>query len=163
MYRVAVGLVLILAGCVSKQTSPGFRDPGKQIYSNAVLETPRLVGQWAQVAEFATKDAAACQPGNAAISQAASGLTIDARLCLNGVSTAFSGSLLPAGPGRFTPPRGEVWWVIWADVGYRTLVIGTPSGAFGFILNRERPLPADRLRAAQEVLDWNGYNLAYLR
>jgi apolipoprotein D and lipocalin family protein len=56
-----------------------------------------------------------------------------------------------------------VWWVLWADVGYRTLAIGTPSGRFGFILNRGGDLPADRMRAAREVLEWNGYGIGRLR
>lgn len=163
MYRL-IALVL-LAGCVAKSPAPiaGFRDPSAQIYSNAVLDNARLDGRWVQVAEFAAADAPACKPGGAEIKQTASGLQIRARLCLNGVPTPFNGALRATGPGRFAAPSGEPWWVIWADVGYRTLVIGTPSGRFGFILNRDGPLPADRLRAAREVLEWNGYALARLR
>lgn len=163
MYRL-IALVL-LAGCVAKApaTVTGFRNPAKQIYSNAVLENDKLVGRWVQVAEFAPQDAPACKPGGAEIGRGANGLTVAARLCLGGAAVAFSGPLAVAGPGRFTPPGGEVWWVLWADVGYRTLVIGTPSGQFGFILNRGGDLPADRMRAAREVLDWNGYDLARLR
>ena len=60
--------------------------------------------------------------------------------------------------------RGQQpWWVLWADTDYRTLVIGTPSGAFGFVLNRGGLLPEDRLRSAREVLAWNRYDLALLR
>ena len=57
----------------------------------------------------------------------------------------------------------QPWWVLWADTDYRTLVIGTPSGAFGFVLNRGGLLPEDRLRSAREVLAWNRYDLALLR
>lgn len=163
MYRLIV--LAMLAGCAAKTTAPvtGYRDPAKQIYSNAVLENDKLVGRWAQVAEFAPTTAPACKPGGADIGRNASGLIVTARLCLGGEAVAFSGPLAVAGPGRFAPPNGEVWWVLWADVGYRTLAIGTPSGRFGFILNRGGDLPADRLRAAREVLDWNGYDLARLR
>ena len=52
------------------------------------------------------------------------------------------------------------------ELDLRTLVIGTPDGSFGFILNRGGPLPSDRLAAAREILDWNGYdtrNLALFR
>ena len=45
----------------------------------------------------------------------------------------------------------------------RTLVIGTPSGEMGFILNRDGRLPADRLAAAREILEWNGYDLERLQ
>ena len=159
MYRLIV--LALLAGCVAKTPHvTGFRKPSGQIYSNAVLENDRLVGDWVQVAEFAAVDAPSCRLGGASIEP---GLKVTARLCLNGVETAFSGPLVAAGPGRFAPPKGEVWWVLWADVGYRTLAIGTPSGRFGFILNRGGDLPEDRLRAAREVLEWNGYAVARLR
>jgi apolipoprotein D and lipocalin family protein len=163
MYRLIA--LAVLAGCVAKSPSPsaGFRDTSAQIYSNAVLENQRLAGRWVQVAEFANQGAADCRFGGADISDTGSGLAIAARLCLDGVSTAFSGPLALAGPGRFAPRTGAPWWVLWADVGYRTLVIGTPSGGFGFILNRGGDLPSDRLRAAREVLAWNGYDLSRLR
>lgn len=163
MYRL-IALVL-LAGCVAKTPTAvvGYRTASTPIFSNAVLENDKLVGRWVQVAEFAPRDAPTCKPGGAEIGRGSAGLTLAARLCLGGQTTAFSGPLAVAGPGRFTPPSGEVWWVLWADVGYRTLVIGTPSGRFGFILNRGGDLPADRMRAAREVLDWNGYDLGRLR
>jgi apolipoprotein D and lipocalin family protein len=163
VYRLIA--LMLLAGCAAKTPGPvvGFRNPATPVYSNAVLENEKLVGRWVQVAEFAATDAPACRMGGADIGSTAKGLTINANLCLGGVQTRFVGPLAASGPGRFTPPQGEVWWVLWADVGYRTLVIGTPSGRFGFILNRGGDLPADRLRAAREVLDWNGYNLARLR
>lgn len=155
----------MLAGCVAAPAPvAGFRKPGTQIYSNAVLENDRLTGDWLQVAEFAAPGAPACDKGTARITQGTGqGLGLEAKLCLNGVPTRFSGPLTPTGPGRFTPAGAEVWWVLWADVGYRTLAIGTPSGRFGFILNRGGDLPADRMRAAREVLEWNGYEIGRLR
>lgn len=163
MYRL-IGL-LLLSACVAKAPLQitGYRKPGTQIYSNAVLENDKLVGNWVQVAEFAPLNAPPCATGGAEISRGANGLALTSQLCLGGVKTPFSGPLVAVGPGRFDAPSGEAWWVIWADVGYRTLVIGTPSGRFGFILNRGGDLPADRMRAAREVLDWNGYDLARLR
>lgn len=70
--------------------------------------------------------------------------------------------MLPAGPGRFAI-GDQLWWVLWADADYRTLAIGTPSGQFGLILNRDGALPPDRLRAAREIFDFNGYDIARLR
>ncbi len=51
------------------------------------------------------------------------------------------------------------WWVLWVDSGYRTLAIGTPDGRFGFVLDRGRIGP-DRLVAAAEIFDFNGYSKA---
>jgi apolipoprotein D and lipocalin family protein len=55
------------------------------------------------------------------------------------------------------------WWIIWADTNLRTLAIGTPDGRFGFILNKGPDLPADRMNAAREIFDFNGYNLSRLQ
>ncbi|MFT7058683.1 MAG: apolipoprotein D and lipocalin family protein [Pseudorhodobacter sp.] len=161
MYRLILGL--LLAGCVADTPQSGFRPTSAPIFSNAVLQNPRLVGRWQQVADFAAAGAAACNSGGAEITSGSDGLQIAARLCLAGRSTSISGPMQNVGPGRFSVPGQVPWWVLWADDGYRTLVIGTPSGAFGFILNRDGALPADRARAAREVLDWNGYDLARLR
>ena len=68
----------------------------------------------------------------------------------------------PVGPGRFqVPGQPAPWWVLWADVDYRTLVIGSPDGRVGFMINRGG-FPADRIIAAREILDFNGYDLKRL-
>ncbi|MBD3788696.1 MAG: lipocalin family protein [Sphingomonadales bacterium] len=54
-------------------------------------------------------------------------------------------------------------WLIWVDTAYRSLAVGTPSGQFGFVLDRGAQIPADRLAAAREVFDFNGYDTARLR
>ena len=142
-----------------------YRNSAVPIYSSAVLDSARMVGQWRQVAGFGPQDSA-CRPGGANITAGPQGLRAVLRLCLAGQDQAAAASLLPAGPGRFALADDawpEPWWVLWADADMRTLVIGTPSGRFGFILNRDGTLPADRLAAAREILDWNGYDLTRLQ
>jgi apolipoprotein D and lipocalin family protein len=166
-----VSIALLLAGCTEKSSVEGsFRSAGKGIYSNAVLQTDRLAGQWIQVADFAAPEAPRCGRGGLGVSEtSATDLTIDVDLCLGGARKRFVGLANVSGPGRITLPGadpagiGAEWWVLWVDDGYRTLVIGTPSGNFGMILNREPALPADRLKAAREILEWNGYDLSRLR
>jgi len=156
-----LGLAVLLAACAAPRTPDVvFRAAGVPIYSNAVLETARLTGTWVQVAAFANPGSPACAPGRVDITEA---LTVASDLCLDGRAYRQSGLMKPAGPGRFTLPDGQEWWVLWADTAYRTLAIGTPSGAFGFILNRDGDLPGDRLTAAREILDWNGYDTSRLR
>ena len=88
------------------------------------------------------------------------GLRIDAVVCLAGQPATLAGELTQIGPGRFAlPGLADPLWVLWADTDVRTIVIGTPSGRFGMILNREAHLPPDRMTAAREVLAWNGYDL----
>lgn len=168
MHRlIPFALMLVLVACGRGDPGGDFRGSGP-IYSNAVMDTSSLAGEWTQVATFADADAP-CRQGRADIATTPSGLTIAARLCLNGAEVALNGPLAATGPGRVTPmgrvaePLGTEWWVLWVDADLRTLVIGTPSGRFGFVLNRGGKLPADRLTAARDVLAWNGYDTARLR
>ena len=52
--------------------------------------------------------------------------------------------------------------IMWVDEGFRTAAIGTPSGSFGWIIDRNRNGGEDRIKAAREVLEFNGYNMARL-
>ena len=70
-----------------------------------------------------------------------------------------------AGPARLkvsfpsVPFGASDYWVLWVDEGYRTAVVGAPNGKSGWILNRDPQIPTDRLNAAREILDFNGYDL----
>jgi apolipoprotein D and lipocalin family protein len=165
MHRIALLLPLLVLGCAAPQMT-GFRAQDRDIYSTAVVDTARLTGRWSQVADFAPKGAAACSASGIHVD---AGLSLQADLCLAGRRTGFSGQAEVAGPGRLrlagADPGGigAEWWVLWVDGDYRTLVVGTPDGRFGFILNRDPVLPADRMTAAREVLAWNGYDLSRMR
>ena len=159
MHRLirAVAALVLLAACAHQpppKAAVTFRKQSAQIYSSAVLEPARLVGHWQQVATFAEGGQAGCAPGTVDI--AATG---QARwsLCLAGRAVSGSGPFVMARPGRFAVRGMADWWVMWADADYRTLVIGTPSGQFGFVLNRGATLPADRLKAATDIARFNGY------
>ncbi|MDO8883453.1 MAG: lipocalin family protein [Pseudotabrizicola sp.] len=170
MYQLKRGLwgglalaLVVLAGCAPKTAPPeavSYRPSGAPIWSNAQFDQARLVGNWRQSAAFATTGG--CAPGGAEIGGQAGALTVNARLCLSGQDVRLTGPLQAIGPGRFRA-GGQEWWVIWVDTDYRTLAIGTPSGAFGFILNRGGALPRDRLTAAREIFDFNGYDTRLLQ
>ncbi len=150
-----LGAVLVLmAACVAKPVaSPSFRAAGDPIWSAAAFQPAQVAGTWAQVADFrATSE---CDAGAVEIMPEGAGLRLTGTLCLAGRAEAVSGIAPLIGPGRLRV-KGEDWWVIWVDVGYRTLAIGTPSGRFGFILDRGE-IPTDRLNAAREIFDFNGY------
>ncbi len=159
---------LALAACSSATKRNGFRSDAP-IYSNAVLNLAQTQGRWAQVASFARQPDAECRAGGASIIETATGLSILARLCLDGEALDINSPLAITGPGRLTPtgdapaPLDRAWWVLWADTDLRTLVIGTPDGSFGFILNRGAPLTPDRLAAAKQVLVFNGYDTTRLQ
>jgi apolipoprotein D and lipocalin family protein len=139
-----------------------YRNAAAPIYSNAVFEQARLIGRWDQVAAFAVGPENGCAPGGAEFALKGGVMQVSYRLCLSGREVAGSGPISATGPGRFgiggRDGLGQDWWVLWVDEGYRTMAIGNPSGTFGFILNRGKSLPADRLTAAGEVFDFNGYD-----
>ena len=71
------------------------------------------------------------------------------------------------GPGRFTMRRDGVnaeHWVLWVDADFRTAVIGSPTGQFGWIMEKGTGAPSpDRIKAARDVLDFGGFDLSQLR
>ena len=96
-----------------------------------------------------------CRSGAVEITPEGQALRLRGTLCMAGKAEAVSGLAPLVGPGRLRV-NGEDWWVIWVDVGYRTMAIATPSGRFGVILDRGA-IPGDRLNAAEEIFDFNGY------
>lgn len=155
-----LALLAVLAACTPAPVAlqGGFRPAAAPIYSTVQLDAGRLAGDWRQVAGFGVP--AGCRPGGATI-RGTGALSAAFRLCLSGTEWQGSGAMQPAGPGRFVV-AGRPWWVLWADADYRTLVIGTPDGSFGFVLDRSGGISADRMKAAREILDWNGYDLSRL-
>jgi apolipoprotein D and lipocalin family protein len=172
MRFVLIIVLGLLAACGPK---PGarisYRDAGLSIYSNAVFDPARLQGDWVQVAGFQRPNGATCAGGNASFGapDAIGRMRLKTSLCLSGQVARFDGYVDPVASGRFAlsgaDPQGigQVWWVLWADIDDRTLLIGTPSGDFGFVLNRGAQVPVDRLQAAREILDFNGYDLTRLK
>lgn len=160
MHRLIWVAVLALVAC-GPRLPPAqpvvYRDAGAQIYSSAVVETARLAGRWVQVAGFARADMP-CGPGVVDIA----GGRISGSLCLDGPTPA-QGAMEAGKPGRFAVAGMEPWWLLWVDADYRTMVVGTPSGRFGFVLNREGGLPGDRATAVRDILGFNGYDLGALR
>lgn len=154
MSRITLALTLLLAGCAAKAPAPStFRTAGDPIWSAAAFLPALAAGTWRQVADFRTSGS--CDAGAVEITPVAGGVQLRGTLCLAGKSEAVSGTAPLVGPGRLRV-MGEDWWVVWVDEGYRTLAIATPSGRFGIILDRGA-IPADRLNAAREIFDFNGY------
>lgn len=163
------GLCLLLASCSPKDGGENgvYRASSTPIYSNAAFDADRLVGAWDQVASFSSDSSQRCRSAGAKFDRGPKGLINIYHLCVSGKRVSGAGPVAVTGPGRFKTlgqnGLSQEWWVLWVDESYRTMAIGTPSGAFGFILNRGVILPADRLKAAQEVYDFNGYDVKRLR
>lgn len=67
-------------------------------------------------------------------------------------------------PGVLREMGGEGTLVVmWIDEGFRTAAVGDADGRWAAILNRGRTGGADRIRAAREILDFNGWDVSQLR
>ncbi|WP_108128887.1 lipocalin family protein [Gemmobacter caeni] len=169
MSRLMFALLLALSACAkTPEPERAFRNTAVPIYSSAVLDAASLAGRWQQVGTFAA-EAGGCRGGMVSFGPSgAQGLQVEADLCLDGQRARYRGNARLVAPGRLQLEAAEgalaePWWVLWADADSRTLVIGTPSGRMGFVLERGGVTSPDRLKAAREILDWNGYSLAGLQ
>ena len=164
MRGLGVLLLLALGGCAS----PGYRDQSVAIASMAVFDPARFAGIWYEVARFPVPFLDGCSQA-----QAVYGLREDGGISVRNSCAATDelavrrGLAVVNGPGRMAinfegAPAMSDFWILWIDEGYRTAVVGRPSGNGGWIMNRDRSIPGDRLQAAREVLEFNGYDLSRL-
>jgi len=174
----AICALVLLAGCSAplpnEQTGNLFevyRDTDVPIASIALFDPARYVGTWYEVARYPVVFERGCV-GVTAEYQAIDNDTISVlNTCRNpdgSIKSQISGEAEIVGPARLkvrfpSVPFGAAdYWVLWVDEGYRTAVVGAPNGRSGWILNREPEIPDDRLQAARDVLDFNGYDLERL-
>ena len=162
MHRLILVLVL-LAGCNAARQpdfSGLYRDPAAPIYSAAVFDQSRFAAEdWDQVAAFLPGPSENCADTGLTFPENGNPARAEYRLCLSGALREGGGSVGWQQGGRFALPGiDEALWVLWVDADYRTVLVGTPSGRLGFILNRGGALPADRLTAARDIFAFNGYD-----
>lgn len=162
MHRLIPAL-LWLAACAAPLPPPtGYRNPAAPIYSNAAFRPAQLTGPWRQVASVTSAPTPGCPPGGVEFATGSDGVTLAGQLCLDGRLTPVAGPVTQVGPGRFRLPALGEAWVIWVDADNRTLAFATPSGAWGFVLDAGAISP-DRLAAAAEIFDFNGYRAGSLK
>ncbi len=155
----AVVVLGMLAACTPLDTvKVSYRDMETPITSVALFDPAQFAGHWDVIASY---QGGVC--GLDVVVAKAGVIDLAQRGCSGDVSHSAA---QVSGPGRYTPKggvnKGVEHWVMWVDQTYRTAVIGTVGGEFGMILNRGRDIPADRMAAAREILDWNGYDLSKL-
>jgi apolipoprotein D and lipocalin family protein len=145
-----------------------YRDLDVPIASKAVFDPDRYLGTWYEVARYPVLFERGCVGVTATYGKRDDGAISVLNICRNPdgmVKSRIEGKAEIVGPGRLAvsfpsvPFGASDYWVLWVDEGYRTAVVGAPNGKSGWILNRDPQLPVDRLNAAREVLDFNGYDL----
>lgn len=158
--------ILVLSACAA---FPSYRDRSVAMTSMAVFDPVRYAGLWYEVASFPVPFQEGCTGTRANYGLRADGVLTVRNTCIkDGALTAIDGTATVDGPGRLKVrlagvPIAADYWVLWVDEGYRTAVVGVPSGRAGWILNREPVIPDDRFRAALRVLEFNGYDLSRLQ
>lgn len=168
MHRMKSRLLAVL--CLGLAACGGsYRDTDTALTSMAVFDPARYAGLWYEVASFPTPFQAGCTNTQADYTLEPGGSIGIRNACFReGALQVIEGSATVSGPGRLKVrldgvPFPADYWVLWVDEGYRTAVVGTPSGRAGWVLNRTPNIPSDRLAAAEEVLRFNGYDVSQLR
>ena len=160
-YLVGVLAVALVTACapVSPPTSVGsatFRDPSANIGVTTRFDPVRFSGDWHVVARF---NETGKTPARDAIAVSYDPSTF--RIVMvgaDGVQTfAYSGA------AALRPKVGEPLVVMWVDEGFRTAVLGTPSGKVGYVLDRKPTPSPDRYKAPTEILTFYGWDISRLQ
>ncbi|MDA3857024.1 MAG: lipocalin family protein [Roseovarius sp.] len=163
----SLALVALISACAAPKAPTGaYRDTVKPLTYTTRSDASRLAGDWHVRGHY---------PGDEALltvsylrdrqGQEAFGLV--SRSCEENGECKDIGDIWRAkalGPNRWrlVDPQGgndRDLWVIWVDEGYRTAAIGAPDGGYGWVLDRHTKGGADRITAAREILDFNGYDI----
>lgn len=158
--RGAFAVILLLAGCApASGPGPVLRDARVTLASKADFDPATLSGRWHEVARLPD---GGCAGGVVDyVARPGAGVAL-AETCGGRVVT---GRADPSGPGRLRVVRsGQAVeeWVLWMDADARTTVIARADGRSARILDRTPGSSPDRMRAAETVLDFNGFDSASL-
>ncbi|SDY59267.1 apolipoprotein D and lipocalin family protein [Jannaschia faecimaris] len=158
--RALLPFVLVLAACQPNATLTSgqtYRDPTAIIASKADFDLTAFAGDWHEVARF--PGSAGCAGAQVRFTMSGTAALRQTVRCSYGSSSEGTVQVAPLGRLIIADASGSApVWVLWADTGYRTAILVSPDGTGGQILNRTPALPVDRLRAALEVLDFNGFD-----
>ena len=146
----AISALLAVAGCVTPP-APGYRDTVRPLSITTRTAPDLWQGTW---------HLRAATPGEGAARQFA----FDAGRITPGCAPACGRgwTVKPTGANRWhlTNAQGQTrdLWLIWIDDSRRTAAFGEPDGGYAWVLDRRPSGGADRIQAAREILDFNGYD-----
>ncbi len=149
---ILVGGLLGLAGCAprSTETPGGFRDPAAIIAGTTRFDAAKFAGDWITVACLG---ACATRESYAAAT---------AGVYRRSVAGKIEDYVITA-PGVLRRQGGNDRLVVmWVDTGFRTAAIGDAAGRWAAILDRSASPGRDRVAAAAEILDFNGWDTKQL-
>lgn len=150
-----VGLAALVACTPQRPTA--VRDLSAPISATSRFEAQAFAGPWQVVARFVPSGPALLrvvagpQPGRLRIESAA----------LPGLDGTYREGV----PGELIAVEGarENVIVLWVDEDFETAAIGTVSGSFGAVLDRDGFVPPDRAKAARDIFQFYGWDVSALR
>lgn len=147
--------LFLLAACASPDSS-SFRDQNAPMGASTRFDRDSFSGAWNVVESF----------GAATATQIVFDVSSDAetiRISGTGANTVddvyregVPGELIPTTTGR------ESLVVMWVDEDFETAAIGTSSGSYGALIDRDGRVPPDRAIAARAILDFYGWDVSQL-
>ena len=162
--RYWVGALLMggLVACAPVPTDPPatsditFRNPSANIGATTRFDPVRFAGDWHVVARFVETGETAAHDVIAVTYQRGKDRIVI--VASEGAQTyAYDGTAV------LRPKQGEPLIAMWVDEGFRTAVLGTPSGRVGYILDRKPNPRKGRLKAATEILKFYGWDTGRLK
>jgi len=157
----AGALIPPLSACVESSAAVEFhRNTTRPISSITRFDTKRFAGRWVIRGEF-THPGEPPLFGSVTFEHSAgdiTGLVIQNKVGGRSRFDAELKSRARVSVGK--APYDTQYWVLWVDADYRTAAIGTPSGSFGWVIDRSPSGGADRIQAAKDVLSFNGYDMS---
>ncbi|MBM2574858.1 lipocalin family protein [Jannaschia sp. Os4] len=167
----AVLAALALAACApaappEPSRAPTWRDADATVASKADFEMRAFAGTWHEAARLPVAFQYDCAAGRWRVGPPAGDVATLRTTCVDGGGATvrrIDGTLRHGRLGRLRADLDHgAWegdlWVLWADATYRSAVVASPDGRAAWILDRSPSMPPDRLRAAREVLRFNGYD-----
>ncbi|MRU14730.1 lipocalin family protein [Roseovarius sp. A21] len=147
---VAISALLAVAGCMAPP-APGYRDTTQPLSITTRAAPDLWQGTW---------HLRAATPGDGEAHQFefdAGRITPD---CAPDCGTGWMVTPIGANRWQLTTSQGQTreLWLIWIDDSRRTAAFGEPDGGYAWVLDRSASGGADRIQAAREILDFNGYD-----
>ena len=162
--RYLVGALLMggLVACAPVPTDPPatsditFRNPSANIGATTRFDPVRFAGDWHVVARFVETGETAAHDVIAVTYQRGKDHIVI--VASEGAQTyAYDGTAV------LRPKQGEPLIAMWVDEGFRTAVLGTPSGRVGYILDRKPNPRKGHLKVATEILKFYGWDTGRLK
>ncbi|NNE53546.1 MAG: hypothetical protein HKN30_14230 [Sulfitobacter sp.] len=147
-------MAALLFGCAEDGLAPDpplLRNPTVPFGGTSRFDVRRFAGDWttsACIGECAAQVSYAWLGGRKVLRQA-EGLDRVYEVTAPGILRTLGGD--------------QILVVMWVDEGFRTAAVGDADGRWAAVIDRAGQQSADRTRAAEEILDFNGWDAAKLR